>query len=89
MGAAVNQQRGWYQTVKSDWELLHPIENEEGVVSGPLIRLCREPSRVWLATMTSATITWTRYGTDDHLGSEWTRGSEAGDAAPTSLEPDG
>jgi hypothetical protein len=89
MGAAVNRPWGWYETKRSDWELLHPTENEEEVVSALLIRLCREPPRVWLATMTSATITWTRYGTDDHLGSEWTRGSEAGDAAPTSLEPDG
>jgi len=60
-----------------DWELLHP-ETQGGEVLSCLIRLCREPQQGWDTITRSELLRWPRHGTDDHLGSRRTRGSEMG-----------
>ena len=43
-----------------------------------LVRLCREPLRGWLTTTRFVTNNiWTRYGTDEFLGSEMGQGQSA------------
>ena len=57
-----------------------------------LIRLCREPKK-GLANnhKTCAVNSWTRHGTDDFLGSEWTMGGafQALRLKHNCLDPDG
>jgi hypothetical protein len=73
--AAGNRQRGWYESIRLDWNLLH--ENKQPViVSSILIRLCRELKRGWLKTIRFVICNWTRYGTDDFLGQDELPGAE-------------
>ena len=50
--AAVNRKWGWYESIRSDWNLLH-LHITDGSCFFILLRLCRELQRGWLITIRS------------------------------------